>query len=288
MSSAQSLKRATLSNKWLSFISPAKINLFFRVLRKREDGFHEIASLYQAIDLCDTLHFSLSKEDLFTCSDPALSMDAQNLVCKALKLFREKTGRFDPVAIHLEKKIPMQAGLGGGSSNAATTLFALNQLFSTNLSQEDLTELGSVLGSDVPFFFSIGTAYCTGRGERLQEMPFPESLLRSSCIWIAKPKVGLSTPLVYGACKPELLPQRDPKESFSLFYNDLEMAAFSLLPELAILKDTLLDSGFETVVLCGSGTAFFCIGMDHSPQIEGIEFFQTKPFSKENATWYAI
>jgi 4-diphosphocytidyl-2-C-methyl-D-erythritol kinase len=287
MSSAQFLKRATLSNKRLSFISPAKINLFFRVLHKREDGFHEIASLYQAIDLCDTLYFTLSEKDLFTCSDPSLAMDAQNLVCKALDLFRKKTGRSDPVAIHLEKKIPMQAGLGGGSSNAATALFALNELFSTNLSQKDLIELGSILGSDVPFFFMAGTAYCTGRGEKLQEVPFPENL-RSSCIWIAKPKVGLSTPIVYAVCRPELLPLRDPKESVSLFYNDLEMAAFSLFPELGALKAALLESGFETVVLCGSGTAFFCIGSNLPPQIEGVEFFQTKPFSKEHATWYAI
>ena len=285
MSYAQFLKRATLSNnKWLSFISPAKINLFFRVLYKREDGFHEIDSLYQAIDLCDTLYFSISQKDLFTCSDPSLSMDENNLVCKALELFREKTGRCDPVSIHLEKRIPREAGLGGGSSNAATTLFALNQLFSTNLSQKDLILLGSCLGSDVPFFFSSGTATCTGRGEKIQEMPFPEGL-HLSPLWIAKPKIGLSTPLVYKACKPELLPQR---EALSLFYNDLEAAAFSICPELEKLKSTLLESGFEKVVLCGSGTAFFCIGMGHPPQIEGIEFFQTKPFSKENATWYAI
>ena len=285
MSYAQFLKRATLSNhKWLSFISPAKINLFFRVLYKREDGFHEIASLYQAIDLCDTLYFTLSKRDSFTCSDPSLAMDENNLVYKALELFREKTGRCDPISIHLEKRIPREAGLGGGSSNAATTLFALNQLFSTNLSQKDLILLGSCLGSDVPFFFSSGTATCTGRGEKIQEMPFPEGL-HLSPLWIAKPKIGLSTPLVYKACKPELLPQR---EADSLFYNDLEAAAFSICPELEALKQTLLESAFETVVLCGSGTAFFCIGMGHPPQIEGIEFFQTKPFSKENATWYAI
>jgi len=288
MSSAPFLKRAALSSKRLSFISPAKINLFFRVLRKREDGFHEIASLYQAIDLCDILHFTPSEEDLFTCSDPSLAMDARNLICKALELFRKKTGRSHSIAIHLEKKIPMQAGLGGGSSNAATTLFALNALFSTNLTQKDLIGLGSILGSDVPFFFSLGTAYCTGRGEKLQEAPFPESLLKSSSIWIAKPKIGLSTRRVYAACKPELLPQRDPKESFALFYNDLEVAAFSLLPELEALKAALLESGFETVVLCGSGTAFFCRGPRHPPQIEGVEFFQTKPFFKENAAWYTL
>jgi 4-diphosphocytidyl-2-C-methyl-D-erythritol kinase len=287
MSSTQSLKRAALSDKWLSFISPAKINLFFRVLYKREDGFHEIASLYQAINLCDTLYFNFSEKDLFTCSNSSLAMDDKNLIYKALELFRKKTGKQDPISIHLEKRIPMQAGLGGGSSNAATTLFALNQIFSTNLSQKELIELGSVLGSDVPFFFSSGTAYCTGRGEKLQELPFPKGL-QSSCIWIAKPKIGLSTPLVYGACKPELLFQRDPKENFSLFYNDLEIAAFSICPELQMLKQILLESGFETVVLCGSGTAFFCIGSNQPPQIEGIEFFKTKSFSKENARWYEI
>ncbi|MES2198630.1 MAG: hypothetical protein V4489_00475, partial [Chlamydiota bacterium] len=112
----------------LSFLSPAKINVFFKVLRKREDGFHEISSLYQAITLFDTLQIRLSAKDEFTCSDPSLSLDHTNLVNKALNLFRKKTGSSDQFSIHLDKKIPMQAGLGGGSSNAATALWAFSKL----------------------------------------------------------------------------------------------------------------------------------------------------------------
>ncbi len=283
--SCQSFNRAAYAKR-LSFISPAKINLFFRILYKRADGFHEIASLYQAINLCDALHIIPSEQDVLTCSDPSLAMDEKNLVCKALSLFREKTGILEGVSIHLEKKIPMQAGLGGGSSNAAATLFALNQIFSAKLSQKDLEELGAFLGSDVPFFFSKGTAYCTGRGEKLQEMP----AVNLDKIWIAKPAFGLSTPLVYGACKPSELPARDPLETLNFFYsekkpsfyNDLEVAAFSICPGLALIKQTLLESGFHQVVLCGSGTAFFCIGDNViPPKIEGMQFFETFPIQDE-------
>lgn len=279
----------------LSFFSPAKINLFFRVIEKRSDGFHEIASLYQAIGLCDVLQVARSEEDFFTCSDVSLPMDESNLVCKALALFRKKTGVLDPIRIHLEKKIPVQAGLGGGSSNAATALWAFFQLFSLFPDLGLLLEMGSAIGSDVSFFFSKGTAYCTGRGEKLEEILLPEGALPSE-VWIAKPSVGLSTPLVYGCCKPAELPQKDPKKSlvsliegeeFSL-YNDLEVAAFSLCPDLHRLKEKLLESGFDQVVMTGSGTAFFCFGTSVPPLIEGVRFFKVPFLRRETSRWYEL
>ena len=293
--SSQSLRRVD-SKKWLSFFSPAKINLFFRVLHKREDGFHEIASLFQAISLYDTIKVRVSEKDLFTCTDPSLAMDEKNLVCKALHAFRENTKEHSPVEIHLDKKIPMQAGLGGGSSNAATILWALTQLFSVNISREELIEMGSFLGSDVPFFFSSGTAYVTGRGEILEDLSIPTALENDSFIWIAKPEMGLSTPLVYGACKPSLLPNKDPKKTLSTFfsgtapdfYNDLEEAAFSVCPLLIEIKKGLFDLGFKQVILCCSGTAFFCIGPVSNPVLRGLKFFQTHLISKEKLRWYAL
>src|SRR5262249_13981075 len=107
----------------LTLLSPAKINLFLRILGKRPDGYHELASLFQAIDLADTIHFSLSDADHLTCTDPAIPVDRSNLIWKSVNLFRRKTGLNFHLKIHLEKKIPHQAGLGGGSSNAATTLW---------------------------------------------------------------------------------------------------------------------------------------------------------------------
>lgn len=155
----------------LTLISPAKVNLFLRVLGKRPDGYHELASLFQAIDLADTLHFTLSKHDHLTCTDPAIPLDNTNLIWKTVHLFRRKTNHQFPIHIHLEKNIPIQAGLGGGSSNAATTLWALNELLNTHIPSETLTAWAGEIGSDVPFFLSTGTAYCTGRGEIVKSLP---------------------------------------------------------------------------------------------------------------------
>jgi 4-diphosphocytidyl-2-C-methyl-D-erythritol kinase len=289
----QSLKKAA-SPKQLSFISPAKINLFFRVLYKREDDFHEIASLYQAISLCDILKISLSKEDEFTCSDDSLSMDENNLVCKALSLIRKKTRIYDPLKIHLEKRIPIQAGLGGGSSNAATLFFAFSQIFSLEISRSEFVNLGASLGSDVSFFFSSGSAYCKGRGEILEEVSL-SSFFQDLPICIAKPVKGLSTPLVYRGVKPLELVSRDPDESLEsftkgktpIFYNDLEESAFSVYPELKEIKQNLLDCGFQHVVMSGSGSSFFCIGKVSSLDLPGMDFFQVTTLQKSDR-WYAL
>lgn len=271
--------------KQLSFFSPAKINLFFRVLYKRDDGFHEIASLYQAIDLGDWIQIGKAQQDHFTCSDATLAMCDNNLVVKALYLFRDKTRILDPVMIHLDKKIPREAGLGGGSSNAATTLWALYTLFGLKPCLSELQELGACLGSDVPFFFSSGTSYCTGRGEKLQDVMLQEVFYDTS-FWIAKPSFGLSTPAVYKACNPSLLFHRDPQESLQsfissdpVFYNDLEEAAFSLCPKLSKVKNTILASGFTQVIMSGSGSSFFCLGPVVSPpHIENVTWYPVKPW----------
>lgn len=285
MRSSSDVSRAALT-KQLSFFSPAKINLFFRVLYKRDDGFHEIASLYQAIDLGDHLHIRRALEDRFTCSDATLAMCDKNLVVKALYLFREITGILDPVNIHLDKKIPREAGLGGGSSNAATTLLALYELFELTPSMSDLRQHGATLGSDVPFFFSSGTSYCTGRGEKLEDVSLRESFYETS-IWIAKPFLGLSTPEVYKACKPSSLLPRDPRTSLDsflssqpLFYNDLEEAAFSVCPQLKNFKNTLLACGFDQVVMSGSGSSFFCLGSAEPPVLENVAWYKVKPWRR--------
>jgi 4-diphosphocytidyl-2-C-methyl-D-erythritol kinase len=231
-----------LLNKYLS---PAKLNLTFRILHKRSDGYHEIASYYQAIDLCDRLFFTWADQDQFTCTDPSLV--SSNLVTKALHLFRTHYP-VPPIHIHLEKIIPIQAGLGGGSSNAATTLWALNELTGSPALLSQLRAIGAQLGSDVPFFFSSGSALCSGRGEIVQDCePIP---LQG---WIAKPPYGLSTPLVYKEVRIGALPDRRER-----FYNDLEEAAFRLEPRLALFKQEL-QKHFQTVVMTGSGTAFFCL-----------------------------
>ncbi len=271
--------------------SPAKVNLFFRVLNKRADGYHEIASLYQAIDLGDTLEVSLSDKDELSCDHPSLPTDSTNLILKATRLFRQKTGLSLYAKIHLHKQIPLEAGLGGGSSNAATTLWALNLLAGSPASLDDLALWSGELGSDISFFFSTGTAYCTGRGEIFKTIP-DFALLRK--LWIAKPSYGLSTPTVYKACTPSIFPSRDPEEALSqhvqgqpYYFNDLEIPAFQLKPELATLKKDLLALGFSHVTMTGSGTAFFCLGAPTlQPQLPGIAFYETQPLSRKDHCWY--
>ncbi len=284
-------------NQQLSFFSPAKVNLFFRVLYKREDGFHEVASLYQAISLCDCLQVALSDKDIFTCDDPSLPLDERNLVSKALALFRRKTGDFSSFRIHLEKRIPKEAGLGGGSSNAATALWSFCHLLKKNVSIDALQNWGAELGSDVPFFFSLGTAYGTSRGEILQEVKLPSPI----SLWIAKPNWGLSTAKVFCVHDSSsaslrntdpFLDLQDFLKGSDFFYNDLEEAAFLLSPALKKVKEDLLHMGFHRVILTGSGSAFFCLGsfanINYTPKLTDVEFFPVKTLQRKEGDWYNL
>lgn len=275
----------------ISLASPAKINLFLRILRRRSDGYHELASLFQTISLCDRLHVSLSEVDELHCSDASVPTCRKNLIWKAVDLYRQKSGNRFCVKIDLEKNIPMQAGLGGGSSNAATALWAVNSLAKTPVSMSELQAWSAEVGSDVPFFFSSGTAYCTGRGEQVQTLPS----LAPQEVWIFKPKGGLPTPAVYQQLKVEDLIPRDPiacldeflagKESY---FNDLEAPAIQLMPSLTGFKAALSSLGFQHVLMSGSGTAFFCIGerKKSMPQ-EFKDFHQSACFiNRRLIEWY--
>lgn len=271
-----------------SFFSPAKLNLFLRVLGKRVDGYHELASLFQAVDLGDHLEFCFSLADRFTCSDQTL-LNPDNLVLKALTLFRRKTGFIKPVHIHLKKKIPMQSGLGGGSSNAATTLFALNSLHGFPFAEKQLSTWSQELGSDVPFFFSHGTAYCTGRGEQVRDLPKPPAF---ECL-IVKPNDGLSTPKVFAALDLRELEPRDPEKSLQQFYqnnlicfNDLEKPALAVLPSLMAFKNTLIDQGYSHVQMTGSGSAFFCLGRGKKVEITNHFRQKVNSLNRSENKWY--
>lgn len=273
----------------LTLHSPAKINLFLRILHRRPDGYHELASLFQAIDLMDTLTFQLDEKDHLSCTNPSIPTDNSNLILKAANLFRKKTGQSFGLNVHLQKKIPHEAGLGGGSSNAATTLWAINQLLGTPIALKDLITWAAEIGSDVPFFLSQGTAYCTGRGEAVFSLP----LLKKQPTWIIKPKQGISTPAVYKSLNLNKLPSRDPEKTLRDFYsgvpdyfNDLEQPALEIMPELQTIKDTLLSSGFKTVLLSGSGSSFFCIGNEQPPPITNCHSYQANWINRPLQSWY--
>jgi len=274
--------------KTIRLQSPAKINLFLRVLGKRPDGYHELASLFQAVSLCDTLECALDRADQLTCNHPGVPLDSSNLILKAADLYRRKTGLQCGLKVHLDKQVPMQGGLGGGSSNAATALWALNVLNNHLVPDRDLAAWAAEIGSDVSFFFSTGTAYCTGRGEQILNQPS----LQGKEFWIVKPSQGTSTPLVYKNLELDRLPCRDPLialESFETddphYFNDLEEAAYKVMPDLKTIKTRIEEGGFQAI-LSGSGSSFFCTGSGDMPFLEGCESIKVKTLKREQGAWY--
>mmetsp|Transcript_7905 Transcript_7905/g.7952 ORF Transcript_7905/g.7952 Transcript_7905/m.7952 type:complete len:354 (+) Transcript_7905:98-1159(+) len=273
-----------LSENWESSLkSPCKLNLFLRILGKRDTGFHELASLFQCISLSDYMYFSKLPEDAvrdeMTCSDSSLAVDDSNLVIKALSLMRNKTGKKQYFKVFLDKKVPIQAGLGGGSGNAATAMHAFNTLCGFPGTLEELRTWSGDIGSDITFFFSTGTAYCTGRGEIVQSLsalPLPQG--KQIKVHVFKPKDGLSTALVFKAlnieaCKGGI----DPAgllEGFEvngalnsakngLLINDLEAPAFVCNPALLSLKNEISAQmgaiGAAGAMMSGSGTSIYAL-----------------------------
>jgi len=261
--------------------TPAKVNPVLEVLSKRPDGYHELSLIFQAVSLFDELSFSLEGEgpvlEVVESPEP-LETGESNLIMKAISLFaREVPGRSPKVRIQLRKRIPLAAGLGGGSSDAAATLFALDHLYGSRLGLERLQEMASRLGSDVPFFLTGGTGWGRGRGEQVTELPTgPEVHLV-----LVKPEQGLSTPAVYRSGKalmtdggraeayPSILSSGDPKRIAGALFNGLEPAAFSLMPQVQAIKEQLLGSGALGALVSGSGPTVF--GITEGPQeAEGI------------------
>jgi len=268
----------------MKFFSPAKLNLFFLVLNKRRDGFHEIASLMQAISLGDVLTFKESKKPLLTTSHPSLPCDEANHVTQALKLFQKKTGYLQPFHIHIEKHIPIGGGLGGGSSNVATTLWALNRLSGLSIEENLLRKWAGNISSDAPFFFSSGTAFIRGRGEIVEEL----APLKLPFLWVAQPEgKGLSTSLIYRNHRLQPYPiDPDLMLKQRIFFNALEPTAFAVRPDLARVKRGLMDVGFDKVVMTGSGSSFFCIG-DMNLPFPGVKCIKTTCLAR-SYDWYSM
>ncbi len=274
------------------YLSPSKLNLFFQLIKKRDDGYHEIASLFQSVNLFDHISVKLSKKDSFKSTDPSLKYDSTNLIIKALNLFREKTKLSFNVDISLVKNIPKEAGLGGGSSNAATMLWALNELSNFPLTLTELKDLAIQIGSDVPFFLSNGTAFCQGRGEIIKEI---DKELNFS-FTIAKPHFGLSTAKVYQNVKINILPKTNSdlvlqefiQNKNPHFFNDLEYSAFEICPKLTKVKKDLLNLGFSSVIMTGSGSSFFCIGDVKEPFLKEVDFYFVQTIQRNPKKWYSF
>lgn len=247
-----------------TFQSPAKINLSLRVLRRREDGFHEIDTLMtQLPGLADTLEFSAADAFDFSCSDATLSTGEDNLVVRAVRAFEAASGLPCTCHIHLEKRIPHGAGLGGGSSNAATTLLGLNRWHDKPLDVAALLGLAAALGSDVPFFLQRGPARATGRGEHIEASP-PHAPLD---LLLLKPAFGVATPDAYrrwlGSRDLPDMPRGPLEVDGIALGNDLERPVFAKHYFLAELKAWLLARPeVRAAQLCGSGSTVFAILRD--------------------------
>jgi 4-diphosphocytidyl-2-C-methyl-D-erythritol kinase len=272
--------------------SPCKVNLLLNILGKRPDGFHELETVLQPVNLCDRLTFERRGGAVeLSCSAADLPVDSRNLVHRAATGFMQTAKISDGVRIHLEKKIPLAAGLGGGSGNAATTLLALNELFGQPLSAAKLGELAASLGSDVPFFLQNQPALATGRGEKIQPLDFFPAL-RGKVFLLIHPGFGISTPWAYQnlARFPEALNGRpgraqklisklqtgDLRVASAEFYNSLEAPALEKYPVLALFQEFLRANGAPAALMSGSGSTTFAIAENKTTAESLVEKFKSK------------
>lgn len=264
----------------LSVLTPAKINLFLNIRPRREDGFHELCTVMQAIQVWDRLDVQPREDDVqdvsFTSNVPDLERESgNNLVVKAYRLFWKETG-LPPLGlqVHLEKEIPMQAGLGGGSSDAAAMLLMLNHLSHAGLPDEVLCRLGAHLGSDVPFFIRGGLALAGGRGELAESLP--AGMVPALSILIVKPRnLHMPTAEAYQRYEQAALYESRPPDHLLMalrrgeerkrlgdaallepyLVNDFEKVLFMLYPQLADIAVFMRQAGLKRPLLCGSGSA---------------------------------
>jgi 4-diphosphocytidyl-2-C-methyl-D-erythritol kinase len=261
----------------LTVLAPAKINLTLEVLTKRPDGYHEIRSVIQTIDLCDRLRFQLSHDIKFVCDNPELVV-AESLVSRAVALLQETTGCSKGATIEITKRIPLSAGLGGDSSDAAAILYGLNKLWQLGLSLKELTELALRLGSDVPFFLYGGTALAEGRGEIITPLPPLPPLSKRWAVLIIPdvPRMAEKTKRLYASLKPSHHTDGKITERFikalkeggkikpSMLFNTFENVAFEQFPGLEVYKEHFLKLGAPGVHLAGSGPALFSLVEDRA------------------------
>lgn len=272
--------------------SPCKVNLLLNILGKRADGFHELETVMHPVNVFDELSFArVTRGFHLTCSDASLPTDAGNLVHRAAMAFLHRTEIRDGVRIHLEKRIPLAAGLGGGSGNAATTLLGLNELFGKPLSVKALHEIAVTLGSDVPFFLQPKPALGTGRGENIQSLDFFPAM-HGAAFLLVHPGFGISTPWAYqnlarfpdalngvpGRARKliSLLQSADLRAAAKEFYNSLEAPALKKYPLLELFQEFLRENGAAGALMSGSGSTIFAVSENPAAAEQLAEKFKSK------------
>ena len=245
--------------------SYSKINLGLKILNKRPDNYHNIKSVFIEIDLFDIMEFKPSKTFNIQCDNKNVPINNQNTIAKAYSALNQHYELKNNFKISLYKSIPIESGLGGGSSNAATTLIALNKLNNLNLNKQELINIAKEIGSDVPFFIKGGIKLIKGTGDIIQDYPSP--ILNSLSFLLVFPKFSISTSWAYKKIKKTLhnhldsdkFPALDEYVDWKLFDNDFEKVVGSAYPEIFEIKEVLLNNGALYSGLSGSGSTMFGI-----------------------------
>lgn len=252
--------------------APAKLNLFLHITGRRPDGYHLLQSVFMLIDWCDTLHFEKRPGGAISREDLTMALPAQDLITRAAHLLQQHTGCTQGVHIAVEKQIPAQAGMGGGSSDAASCLLALNRLWNLKLTLPELEKLGLQLGADVPFFLRGRNAWVEGIGEKITPVDLP-----TARFLVLKPPVGIDTARIF--THPDL--KRDTKaatidvfaaDPYDFGHNDLQPVAQAICPEVNQALFVLKDAGFK-VRMTGSGSAVFAPCASNAEKIQVPDHF---------------
>lgn len=266
-----------------TFPSYAKINWTLEVLGRRPDGYHELHTLFQMVSLCDWLTFEVTHEPdvLLTCNQPDLATDETNLVVRAAKALHGAATEPHGVRIYLEKQIPMGAGLGGGSSNAAVTLLALQKIWNTSLTKAELQSIAEKLGADVPFFLYGGTALGTGRGDVIEPLPDYEV----PYLVLANPGIVVPTGEIFRRLASQLTSHKSvrilpacffppPHEFLQHLCNDLEKTVFQGYPLVSQVWQVMGDAGAQVARMSGSGATVFGVFENEAAQNVALERLQ--------------
>lgn len=245
-----------------TYTAPAKINLSLRIKEKREDGYHEVDTIMAKLDLADELDFHNSRTTTLLCETPGVPTDESNLVIKAIREFEKSYGRKAKQRITLTKRVPHAAGLGGGSSDAAVTLLAVNEILGTQYDAEELRAMAAAVGSDVAFFLNPVLSRCTGRGENVR--PLNNFATWTSPIVLLKPQFGVSTARAYaglsGSRRLKGVPYDTQVVNGLRMSNDLERPVFAKFPILGLMKLWMLERpGVKAALMSGSGSCMFAL-----------------------------
>ena len=249
-----------------AFKSYSKINLGLKVLNQRKDGFHNIESIFVELDFHDLITFKPSNYFQLTCNNDSVPIDMQNTISQSYQFLKNRYNFNNHFHVYLDKKIPMQSGLGGGSSNAACTLNALNTILDLKISKSKLHQYALEIGSDVPFFIEGGVKFVKGRGEKLETVQ-NSSKFQSLYFLIVIPEFSISTKWAYEKLKKALksnskqykFPTLDQRLNWSLFKNDFEVVVKAAYPEIMNIKEIMYNNGALYSGLSGTGSTVFGI-----------------------------